>query len=245
MSNQNYTRIIKNEIPDVEFHQNTYARQLEQIVDGNVRWLDIGAGTRVHDGYGIATPSELASACSELVGIDFEEEHLRRNPDLTSFVVGGAEGLPFPDQRFELVTANMVLEHLEQPLKVFQEVSRVLSAGGVFVFITPNLNHPIIRTISAIMRPQTQRLVTHKFEGRSLDHIFPTFYRANTTRSITALAAESDLSIERLEVVRNIPFITKPAFATWLECQTIKLTKYGALSGFAADIIGVLRKKSL
>jgi len=45
--------------------------------------------------------------------------------------------LPFDDGAFELVCAFDVVEHTEDDRCVFSEVSRVLRAGGVFVFSVP------------------------------------------------------------------------------------------------------------
>jgi ubiquinone/menaquinone biosynthesis C-methylase UbiE len=237
-----YNEAIREIIPDVEFHQNVYARRLSKVVGPDVRWLDVGAGSRIHNGYGVATPLQLARSCKEVVGIDFEARHLEVNEALTSFSVGGADALPYDDGRFEMVSANMVLEHLEKPRQVFREISRVLAPGGRFVFVTPNLNHPLVRGMSLLLTASIQRQVAHRVEGRQLEHIFPTFYRANTTNRIRDLAMESSLEVEDLEVFRNIPFLTRPSFAVRLECHFIAMCRHSRLQGLGADIIGVLRK---
>jgi len=48
-------------------------------------------------------------------------------------VVGSAENLPFPDASFDVVIMEAVIEHVQDPYKAFQEVSRVLKSGGVFI----------------------------------------------------------------------------------------------------------------
>src|SRR5436190_1689026 len=50
------------------------------------------------------------------------------------------EALPFTDGVFDLVTANMVLEHVAEPERLFREVERVLVPGGRFLIHTPNLH---------------------------------------------------------------------------------------------------------
>ncbi len=50
-------------------------------------------------------------------------------------VLGRGERLPFKDQAFDLVLCTQVLEHVEQPFEVVQEIHRVLRPHGK-VFLT-------------------------------------------------------------------------------------------------------------
>ena len=47
------------------------------------------------------------------------------------FQVASAYELPFPDNSFDAVFTHNMPEHLQDPLKAFQEMHRVLKAGGV------------------------------------------------------------------------------------------------------------------
>lgn len=49
----------------------------------------------------------------------------------------GAE-IPFPDETFETVISNSVLEHIPDLDPVITEISRVIKPGGLFVFCVPN-----------------------------------------------------------------------------------------------------------
>src|SRR5687767_505826 len=135
----------------VEFHQHRYSRELDHVVTTGIQWLDIGAGDRIHQGWSGVTATELANRASVVIGCDLEPDHLRLNPSLTSAVVANGYRLPFADGSFDLVTANMVLEHLETPIEMFREVARVLRPSGRFVFVTPNVDHPVIRTASILL----------------------------------------------------------------------------------------------
>jgi len=53
-----------------------------------------------------------------------------------------AESLTFPNDFFDIVFANEVIEHVDDDRKVTEEVLRVLKPGGVFIQFTPNRGWP-------------------------------------------------------------------------------------------------------
>lgn len=52
-------------------------------------------------------------------------------------VAANAELLPFPDNTFQRVECDAVLEHVEHPDRVAREIERVLRPGGYAHFVTP------------------------------------------------------------------------------------------------------------
>src|ERR1700722_7558197 len=107
-------------------------RQLIQkyLVKGN-RFLDAGCGRYMR-------------ACKEFsglahgVGIDLETTLQTDNRNPPFGVRGDLSYLPFPSDHFDLLISRSVVEHLEDPGKVFKEFSRVLRPGGKVIIITPN-----------------------------------------------------------------------------------------------------------
>jgi ubiquinone/menaquinone biosynthesis C-methylase UbiE len=53
------------------------------------------------------------------------------------FIAASGERLPFPDERFEVVLALETLEHVPDTRAFAQEISRVMSTGGMCVLTTP------------------------------------------------------------------------------------------------------------
>ncbi len=107
-------------------------------LDKKTHVLDIGCGA----GF-LSNP--LAKAGLNVTGIDLSEESLKVAKDFDEtnsidYLAADAYKLPFPDQSFEVVTAMDFLEHVEDPKKVIEEVSRVLKPRGLFVFHTFNRN---------------------------------------------------------------------------------------------------------
>ncbi len=141
--------------PYVDYHQHRYARTLASVLRPESRWLDLGAGSRIHGGWLSPTPQELAvDQAGWLIGCDVQVEHLRLHPMLDSALVSLGESLPFRSDSFDVVSSNMVLEHLTDPFSVFTEIRRVLKPGGAFVFVTPNRSHPVIWMLALLLRPE-------------------------------------------------------------------------------------------
>jgi ubiquinone/menaquinone biosynthesis C-methylase UbiE len=71
------------------------------------------------------------------VGVDFKAPKLRTGKIRTERLTLQGH-LPFADASFDLVTMLAVLEHLEQPKAILQEIYRVLRPGGNLVLTVPS-----------------------------------------------------------------------------------------------------------
>jgi SAM-dependent methyltransferase len=104
--------------------------------------------------------------------------------------------LPFADGSFDLVSCNMVVEHLRTPAKTFQELTRVLAPGGHLVIHTPNALSYVVfagRIAKAVLpREWIYKLILWS-EFRKSEDVFPTFYRANSKRRIKNLLSQAGL----------------------------------------------------
>ncbi len=54
------------------------------------------------------------------------------------FQQGAAEELPFPDELFDLIIANLVFEHTSDFVRAISEAERVLARGGSLYMSVPN-----------------------------------------------------------------------------------------------------------
>jgi SAM-dependent methyltransferase len=97
-------------------------------------------------------------------GCDVDEAVLT-NPflDHAEVIVPGAP-LPYPDNRFDIVIARAVLEHIDDPDRVAQELLRVAKPGGLIAAITPNKYGYF--AIGA-------RLVPNRLHARALERVQP------------------------------------------------------------------------
>ncbi len=237
-------RAINRFVPDSDYHENRYASALEGLIKPGVTWLDLGAGTRVHRGWLGESAEALSRRARMLVGTDLVGPHLRRNKCLTAAVLADAGRLPFRDGAFDIVSANMVVEHLELPAAVFTEVARLLRPGGVFIFSTPNRNNPVVRGSAMVLSARARRSLSQAVERRDPAHIFPTWYRCNTPSDIATTASKAGLCVRQVDLFSSFPFSKEHPRLMWLEGNLIRLLRFEAFRAARSNIIAILERPS-
>jgi SAM-dependent methyltransferase len=100
------------------------------------RVLDAGCGT----GYGSSILAE--SGATEVVALDIDSGVLEAAREsvhqLVSLQLGDVRKLPFPDASFDVAVCFEVVEHVDEPETVLDELRRVLRADGVLAVSSPN-----------------------------------------------------------------------------------------------------------
>ncbi len=110
------------------------------------RILDVGCGS----GDFLYRMYQLGWSVS---GVDFDDKAIANAKDKYGklgfeLLHNDLAGARFPDNSFEAVTMNHVIEHVPEPVSLLSEVNRVLKPGGRLVAITPNaqsLGHALFR----------------------------------------------------------------------------------------------------
>ena len=79
----------------------------------------------------------------QVYGVDIDPERVAQaSQSLDHVQVGSAEALPYPDDFFEVVFSNEVLEHVDDDRAAVREAYRVLRPGGHLVVFAPNRFYP-------------------------------------------------------------------------------------------------------
>lgn len=184
-------------VPGLKSSQDTYQDILSRHVHAGTRWLDLGCGTSLLPPWKHDAELALVAQAGVLAGLDCSRPSLRANRTIALRICGDIHRLPFPDGSFDLVTANMVVEHLDDPVEQFQEIRRVLARGGVFICHTPNIRgYP---ALAARLVPDViKRVVIRGLEGRQSEDVFKTYYRANSPRALRRVATLSQLEVREV-----------------------------------------------
>jgi ubiquinone/menaquinone biosynthesis C-methylase UbiE len=230
---------------DLTNNQVHYGRALEDYIRPGVRWLDIGCGYQILPAWAMQTcdQSRLVRRASYLIGIDVDER-IANHPLLTYRVKALGGSLPLKDETFDIVTANMVVEHVAQPKTFLADIHRVLRPGGRFLFHTPNYLFWLV-FLASLTPDVVKKKVVRSLEGREENDIFPTHYKLNTPGSINRLAEEAGFAIEELRVVGSSGAFDSLGPIGWAECFLLKGLAVGFHGKFNSNIIGVLQRKGL
>jgi ubiquinone/menaquinone biosynthesis C-methylase UbiE len=163
----------------------------------NCDLLNVGGSTGIIDNY-------LSEHFKSVVGVDIDEPAIRharktyRKHNLV-FEVADALNLPFKDASFDVVICSHVYEHVPDPHLMFNEIHRVLKAGGVCYFSAgnrlawnePHYNLPLL---SVLPRPLAHQYIRMSGKARyyhekhlsywGLNSLVKSFHRTDYTKRL-------------------------------------------------------------
>jgi SAM-dependent methyltransferase len=229
--------------PGIIHSQVRYKDLLRHLLQPGVRWLDLGCGHELIRPWALL-PEENEISFTHTpalsVGVDSDGPALRMNRCIPNRVAANICALPFADCSFDVVTANMVLEHVDNPTALLSEVWRILCPEGVFLFHTPNRYYPqsvLARLLPEQIKSRLVALVTNRSER----DVYPTFYRINTGSAISDLSQAVGFRIKYSETVETLTYnphrllFLMNLILAWLLRRTM-------LARFQADFLVMLCK---
>lgn len=227
--------------PGLKYSHALYEDVLASQVHRDTAWLDLGCGHQILPLWRAEQEQQLVARCKRVVGIDADRPSLSKHRTIKLRVAGDIGRLPWRDESFSLVTANMVVEHLDAPGMQFAEIARVLKPGGVFIMHTPNRRG--YATIAARLIPERiKKKLVYVLEGREAEDVFETFYRANTKEEIEKLARAAGFGVQRIRlIVSSAELVIVPPLVVF-ELLWIRLLMTKHLKSFRTTIIAVLQK---
>ncbi len=237
-----YDRMQRAIAPQARYSQETYEEALRANVARATAWLELGCGRRILPPWRGTAEQALVGMCPRVVGVDIDFDAIAENRSVFLKCLSSGDALPFAAESFDLVTANMVVEHLEEPAAHFREIARVLKPGGAFLFHTPNaLGYPTL--LARIVPERVKRRMAALLDGRREADVYPTFYRANSRRSLEGLARAGPFETLDLHFIATTAvFAIIPPIALF-ELLLLRVLSTEPLAALRTNIIGVLRKR--
>lgn len=237
-----YSKLERIIHPTLRYSQRHYYETLKKRIPGSCdRWLELGCGHQMFASWMTTEERELAARSRRLVGLDQDLPALKKNPVITDRIFGNGESLPFAAETFDLVTANMVVEHLEKPGLVLSEIDRVLRPGGLFLFHTPNSRCAMMLLLRAM--PQgLKNVLAGVLEGRKEEDVFRTYYRMNTPDAISTHAEKAGFEIREIRLVSTNAVTALTPFCV-VELLYLRLLERPAFANARSNLIVTLRKR--
>ena len=227
--------------PHLRSSQYAYYEALREALTSGCRWLDLGCGHQVFADWMTAEDVTVVQKSGVAAGVDLDWAALRRHRSLRNRVFGDLTALPFKSGSWDAVSANMVMEHLQDPALVLNEVHRLLAPGGTFVFHTPNFYHWI--TLAAWMIPERlKKPLLLFFEGRAGHDVFPTHYQINTAPAVRRFAARCGFEIVDVALVSSSGALKMLGPVVLLELLYIRLLERPKLAQLRSNLVVTLRK---
>lgn len=118
----------------MDIFDNLWIRKHQQLIDslekGTV--LDLGCGIGQHTDYWFANGFDVISTDISAVAL---EELKRRTPGAKIMQIDMRERLPFDDEAFQIVFANLSIHFFDKKTthKLAGEIKRILKTGGFFI----------------------------------------------------------------------------------------------------------------
>lgn len=239
-----YWRLRKWMTPGLRNAQYDYFASLDHVLDAGDRWLDLGCGRRLAPAWmnnGTQIERQFIERASEVVGVDPDTDALRDNTLSIRKIKATAQRVPEPDASFDLITANMVFEHLSDPLAVLRESFRLLRPGGRVLIHTPNVLYPLTLAAACVPVPLRVR-ITSWLERRPTKDIYPTCYRMNRTAAVRKLADQAGLSVVEIKRIADSPETLGLGPLVGLELCLIAVTRIRAGASLASNLVITLEK---
>ena len=213
-----YFRAERGIVPSLRSSQDRYYETLRSYLSPATRWLDMGCGHQV-----------LA-------------DDLRAHPGLGPRVSGDLSRLPFAPAEWDVISANMVMEHVSDPGAVLQGVHESLRPGGTFVFHTPNAYH-WGTIVARCLADGPEHWLISLLEGRQEADVFPTHYRINTAARIRRLADANGFDVVHVAHVSSSATLSMLGPLVLPELAFIRLIQLPVFAQLRSGLVVTLRKR--
>jgi SAM-dependent methyltransferase len=149
---------------------------------------------------------DLRGPGRHVIGADVDPV-VMTNPLLDeAHILSGSE-MPFDDNRFDIIVAEWVFEHIDDPPAVAKELARILRPGGWICARTPNSRGYVAMGARLVPNRSHSRALERLQPGRKAMDVFPTRYRMNTQTQLKRL-----FPLDRFTHATYAPFIDPPYF---------------------------------
>lgn len=172
---------------------------------------------------------------ARVIGLDVDPE-ASENPHIDEFRLLTGSAFPLDDASVDVILADAVIEHVEDPQTFFRECARVLRPGGYLCLRTTNLLSYVGMAARLIPNRLHARILSRVQNRREERDVFPTLYRCNTIGKLRRALERSGFEAVVYGVHGEPSYLafSKPVFKLGVALHRLAPRSFGAsLMGFA------------
>jgi SAM-dependent methyltransferase len=150
-----------------------------------------------------------------VIGIDVDEA-AAVNPFIDEFHLIKEARWPIQDSSVDVMFADNVMEHLEDPDSFIAEARRVLKDGGHLCLRTPNSWGYVALCSKLVPNRHHARVLGKVQDGRKEEDVFPTLYRCNSIPAMRAMLSKHGFEHVVYGYEAEPSYLSFSKFAYWL-----------------------------
>ncbi|MBM4332170.1 MAG: methyltransferase domain-containing protein [Deltaproteobacteria bacterium] len=204
-------------------------------------WLDLGCGHQLLPPWRYREEKKLMQKCKVVAGLDADLNSLRNHRTIKNRIRGDICVIPFANDSFDVITANMVFEHLQYPEIQLAEIYRVLKPRGRLIFHTPNI-FGYTTIIARLMPNVIKARLAYLLENRKKEDVFPTYYKMNSKSRIEKLAQKGGFRVEKIRMILSSAEFAMIPPLVLIELIWIRILMGRRLRMLRTNIIAQLKK---
>ncbi len=196
----------ENDVPETPYGFAKRLNFIRHTLEGHfgnrpLKILDIGCGT----GAMLTTP--LGKYGNEIIGIDTDEKSLEMARSINPYPNVSFESRTtesYPNDSFDAIICSEVMEHLDHPKTLVDEIYRLLRPGGLCLVTIPNGKGPFERQMAVWRRVAQNRLFRHYYI--SFRHFAKKMRNLASRRSLAELPATLNIECTHVNFFQKEDF---------------------------------------
>lgn len=202
-----------------------YEALVAKAVFNGCAWIDIGGGRSIFP-QNPELVRALVARCSVVVAVD-PSANVHQNAYVHQRVQCLIEEY-HTEQQFDLATLRMVAEHVVEPVKVVQALSRLLRPGGIAIVFTVNVKSPLT-LISRLTPFSLHHPIKKFFWGADEADTFPVQYKMNSRKTLSRLFGQGGFReivfahLDDLSTWGRFKYLNYMELWCWYVCRKLRL----------------------
>jgi 2-polyprenyl-3-methyl-5-hydroxy-6-metoxy-1,4-benzoquinol methylase len=196
-----------------------YESLVERVIEPGCRWLDVGCGRDVFPTNRVLA-GELSARCARLVGVD-PDPTIQENQFVHERIQAPLEAAQ-PDGVFDVITARMVVEHVQNPDAFVSALRRLTAPDSLVVIYTVNKWAPV-SLLSWVIPFALHHRIKKSLWGTSEADTFPVEYLMNTRQALTARMHDAGFCERDFKYLDDCRTLARFRWTSRVELQLWKL----------------------